>query len=188
MRPRGVAAVALIASAAAAFGCGQVTVVPADAGGDQAGPDGQAGADRASGCPIAACAAALRAVQDACPTAGVSCVSTTEQRQVNDCFANGVRVGFDYRTDLSLASATVVGSNGRVCYSVSASPQVIGTIFVVSTAAGEPIISEYYRAGLDSTFSCPDGATLMDGPARPCGELRTLPEDRFCIDGLCVRP
>jgi hypothetical protein len=174
-----------VASVAAALavagpGCGRVTVADVDASGETV-------VDRADTCPIASCVAALRAVQDACPTVNVACLSTAEGSRVNDCFANGVQVDLDFQGD-ALVRATVSRPSGRVCYLVDVAAQAIGTTYRVTGAAGEPIISEYYRPGLDSTFTCADGGTLVDGPTHPCGVLRTVPDDRACTDGLCVRP
>ena len=166
------------AFALAALGCGRISALNAgDAGGDGA-------PDVATTCPIASCLAALRAVQAACPIDGIACTTTVVGDQINDCFANGVQIHIDGETNRQTTS--VLAAGGRLCYSVLDEPQLVGTTFTVMSSSGQIILREYYRSDTETTIACPDGTTLTDGPAHPCGAVRTLPEDRGCITGVCL--
>jgi hypothetical protein len=189
--PRAAAALAY----ALASGCGASAGAPADAAGADTGGDGGEIDGRDAGLPatcpetIAACVQALDAIQAGCAVDGLTCVEQQEPSGgYNDCYPNGVRVYWD-QTASDTGTITVVGPDGRVCYTVEHS--INGDDLVTDTVknpTGQRVIAKIYRSSWDHTiYACSSGEADIPDNEQPCGRPINVIPLTTCTSGICQR-
>jgi len=171
-------------------GDGSAADAPVDASAD-APTDTNADAAEASTCPamIAACAQALDAIQATCPVGDLTCVEQQDPSGgLNDCYPNGVRIYYD-QTASDTVTITVVGADGRVCYTVDHNTNADNLITdTVDDPSGRRVIAKIYRLSWDhTTYACSTGQVDIPDSETPCGHPINVIPLSTCVGGTCQR-
>ena len=106
-----------------------------------------------------------------------------ETGQLNDCFANGVRIYYDP------GLISVLRSDGHTCYTVDTTDNGARITNLVRDRDGNEILRATHTLHASYTsFTCNGQVADVPDDQQPCGPLDTVIPDLQCEPGTCLRP